>query len=65
MKLSFILPALFLVFPLTTYAQETTSQPQIQTTANPPICLIEGTPSAEHYKSIKRIKAAKRNLWWL
>ncbi|MDU6100151.1 MAG: hypothetical protein E6657_05085, partial [Acinetobacter sp.] len=59
MKLRFILPALFLAFPLTTYAQETTSQPQIQTIANPPICLIEGTPSAEHYKSIKRIKAAK------
>lgn len=59
MKLRFILPALFLTLPLTTYAQDTTPQAQIQTTANPPICLIEGTPSAEHYKSIKRIKAAK------
>ncbi|MCZ1178701.1 hypothetical protein [Acinetobacter pittii] len=59
MKLRFILSALFLAFPLTTYAQETTSQPQIQTTTNPSICLIEGNPSAEHYKSIKRIKAAK------
>ncbi|MFI8144564.1 hypothetical protein [Acinetobacter sp. ABJ_C5_2] len=59
MKLRFILPALFLTLPLTTYAQDTTPQAQMQTTANPPICLIEGTPSAEHYKSIKRIKAAK------
>lgn len=59
MKLRFILPALFLTLPLTTYAQDTKSQAQMQTTANPPICLIEGTPSAEHYKSIKRIKAAK------
>ncbi|WP_224973138.1 hypothetical protein [Acinetobacter oleivorans] len=59
MKLRFILSALFLTLPLTTYAQDTTPQPQMQITANPPICLIEGTPSAEHYKSIKRIKAAK------
>ena len=59
MKLRFILPTLFLALPLTIHAQETTSQAQMQTTANPPICLIEGTPSAEHYKSIKRIKAAK------
>lgn len=57
MKLRFILSALFLTLPLTTYAQDTTSQ--IQNVVNPPICLIEGTPSAEHYKLIKRIKAAK------
>lgn len=57
MKLRFILSALFLTLPLTTYAQDTTSQ--IQNVVNPPICLIEGTPSAEYYKLIKRIKAAK------
>ncbi len=57
MRLRFILPTLFLALPLTAFAQDTASQ--IQTIANPPICLIEGTPSAEHYKSIKRIKAAK------
>ncbi|MEI1688349.1 hypothetical protein V8P55_08615 [Acinetobacter baumannii] len=57
MKLHFILPALFLALPLTAYAQDKASQ--TQTSANSPICLIEGIPSAEHYKSIKRIKAAK------
>jgi len=34
MKLHFILPALFLTLPLTTYAQDTKSQAQMQTTAN-------------------------------
>lgn len=55
MKLRFILPALFLGLPLTIHAQDAASQPQMQT----PVCLIEGNPSAEHYKVIKRIKAAK------
>lgn len=58
MKLRFIAPALLMVSAVT-HAEQTPAVTTAQAPVNTPICLIEGTPSADQYKIIKKVKVAK------
>ena len=58
MKLRFIAPAL-LMLSATVHAQENAPAVPTNYLSNQPICLIEGTPSSDQFKSIKRIRVAK------
>lgn len=58
MKLRFIIPVLLMV-SATSHAQQASADAKVQIPVNTPICLIEGTPPADQYKIIKRVKVAK------
>ncbi|WP_151793440.1 hypothetical protein [Acinetobacter nosocomialis] len=59
MKLRFVLPTLFIMLPFTVQAQNTSSAAQAENIVKSPVCVLETVPSADHYKSLKRIKVAK------
>lgn len=58
MKRYFMIAA-FLIMSTAAQAQQSTAVATAQPATNTPICLIEGVPSADQYKIIKKVKVAK------
>lgn len=58
MKRYFMIAA-FLMMSTAAQAQQSTAVATAQPAKNTPICLIEGVPSTDQYKIIKKVKVAK------